>query len=101
MLKSQKKLKPAPKPGKPAPPPKVAPGEIVMYVMIGLSVLIFTGSFVKDRFFPSAPAAAPAPEAPVAGELSLAEKYAEIKTAFQNSNSAAAIKIASFTAANL
>jgi hypothetical protein len=62
VLKSQKKLKPAPKPGKPAPPPKVAPGEIVMYVMIGLSVLIFTGSLVKDKFFPSAPA----PEAPVA-----------------------------------
>jgi hypothetical protein len=69
VLKSQKKLKPAPKPGKPGKPApsKVPPGEIVMYVMIGLSVLIFTGSLVKDKLFSSAPAAAPeapAPEAP-------------------------------------
>jgi hypothetical protein len=59
VLKSQKKLKPAPKPGKPAP------GEIVMYVMISLSVLIFFGSYAKEKFFPGTPAVAPeAPEAP-------------------------------------
>jgi hypothetical protein len=57
VLKNQNKLKPAPKPGKPAPPPKVAPGEIVMYVMISLSVLIFGASLVKDKFFPGTPAA--------------------------------------------
>ena len=100
VLKSQNKLKPAPKPGKPAPPPKVAPGEIVMYVMIGLSVLIFTGSLLKDKFFLSAPAAAPAPEAPEAPapeapeapapepaapvDLELAKQYAEIKKNFNN-----------------
>ena len=76
VLKSQKKLKPAPKPGKPAPPPKVAPGEIVMYVMIGLSVLIFTGSLVKDKFFPSAPAA---PAAPV-------DPYKNIRTLLESTN---------------
>ena len=59
VLKSQKKLKPAPKPGKPASPPKPAPGEIVMYVMISLSVLIFFGSYAKEKFFPGTPAVAP------------------------------------------
>ena len=108
VLKSQKKLKPAPKPGKPAPPPKVPPGEIVTYVMIGLSVLLFVGSLAKDYFDSRTPVAdpqapevpevpAPEPTAPV--DLALAKQYAAIKANFNIpagvGNSAAAIKIAS------
>jgi hypothetical protein len=90
-----------------------------MYVMIGLSVLIFTGSLLKDKLFPSAPApeapggpggpealeAPEAPEAPAPVDLALAKKYADIKADFNklpagDGNSAAALKIAGLPLGN-
>jgi hypothetical protein len=80
VLKSQKKLKPAPKPGKPGKPApsKVPPGEIVMYVMISVSVLMFVLSYLKDRAQAQAPQPQAQAQAPAAQRAAIRNMEAQI-----------------------